>query len=68
VVTSATLKYVVLVALGLVIALATYLQGQPTVTYSVVLGAVLIGATFLVRELESGPTSSTPAAPGPPTA
>ena len=63
--TSAALKYAVLVFLGLVIAVVTYLQGQTTLTYSVILGAVLIGATFLVREFEaSAPVTST--SPGPP--
>lgn len=55
---SASVKYWVLIALGLVLAVGTYLQGQPVVTEGVVLGGVLVGATFLVSEFEGAGTST----------
>ena len=54
---TATLKYLVLLALGLIIAVVTYLLSQPVITETVVLNAILIAAAFLTQELEP----STPA-------
>lgn len=60
---SASAKYWALIGLGLVLAVGTYLSGQTTVTYAVVLSAVMVGVTFLIGEFEAGPASTPPASP-----
>ena len=55
---SPTAKYWVLIVLGLIVSVGTYLIGQPQITEAVVLAGVLTGATFLIREFENPPAAS----------
>jgi len=54
---SAGAKYIILLILGLILAVGTYLEGQPVITASVVLSATLTGVTFLISEFENNDTN-----------
>jgi hypothetical protein len=55
---SSSAKYWVLIVLGLILSVGTYLLGQPMITEAVILTAVLTGATFLVHEFETTSSGS----------
>ena len=50
---SAAVKYYVLAALEIVVAIITYIEGQPAVTETTLIGAGLLGVTMAIHDIET---------------